>query len=426
MPRQGQVVGCTRPAERLSRESWHVTLINDCPLADVIANRLRESRDVLTAHWLERIAARVAVDRVEIFPSSDLLDHVPVLIDGIAAFVADPASVVSTDAAVVEKARELGALRHAQGFDQYQILKEFEILGGIILTFVGEVAETSDVECGRGDLMACARRVFQAVSLIQQATSTHFLQLVTDQIAEREERLRAFNRALTHEFRNRIGASLSAGLILQMDDIAQDKREELAAVVVRNVRGMQGILENLLELTMVGAEARQHRHVCLASAAAEVTRQLRDMAGDQGIALRVAADLPDVEVAAAAVELCLTNLISNGIKYSDPSEPARWIEVSGRIETRRDGVAEVVVEVSDNGLGVRESERARLFERFFRGAHGDHEIEGTGLGLSIVRETVKSLGGRVWARFPDKGSVFAFSLPCRRDGEGVAATARGD
>ncbi|HEY5085959.1 MAG TPA: sensor histidine kinase [Gemmatimonadaceae bacterium] len=397
-----------------------MAMIDDCPLAEYLAVRLRESRDDLTSRWLHRISARVSVDPNRIFPTQDLLDHVPILIDGIAAYVADPASVVSSDMAVVDKARELGALRHEQGFDQYQILKEFEILGGILLTFVGEVADDSDVECGRRELLACAQRVFHAVCLIQQATSTQFLQLVTDRVAEREERLRAFNRALTHEFRNRIGASLGAGLILQIPDLADGKREELAALVVRNTRGMQGILDNLLELTLVGADARQHRHVRLPQAAAEVGRELREMASAAGITLRLADNLPDVEVAAAAVELCLTNLVSNAIKYSDPSMPERWIEVRGGIETLRDGDTEVVVEVGDNGLGVPESQRAQLFERFFRANHGDREIEGTGLGLSIVRETVRSLGGRVWARFPDKGSVFAFSLPCRRERDPAA------
>jgi len=41
--------------------------------------------------------------------------------------------------------------------------------------------------------------------------------------------------------------------------------------------------------------------------------------------------------------------------------------------------------------------------------------EGTGLGLSIVRDAVESVGGRAWAEFPGKGSIFAFSLPFRRD-----------
>jgi signal transduction histidine kinase len=394
-----------------------MALIDNCPLADVLATRLRDSRDDLTARWLDRIAARVSLDPNKIFPTQDLLDHVPVLIEGIAAYVADPSSIVSSDMTVIGKARELGALRHSQGFDQYQILKEFEVLGGILLNFLGEVSESSDVQCTRGELLACARRVFHAVSLIQQATSTQFLQLITDRVAEREERLRAFNRALTHEFRNRIGATLGAGQILEIEGVEPDKQRELATLIVRNARGMQGILDNLLELTVVGADARQHRHVRLPKAAAEVGRELREMAGAQGVELSVAPDLPDVEVAAAAVELCLTNLVSNAIKYNDPDEAVRTVSVRGELGAQRDGASEVIIEVADNGVGVPESERGQLFERFFRAAHGPREVEGTGLGLSIVKETVKSLGGRVWATFPEKGSVFAFSLPCRREAD---------
>lgn len=397
-----------------------MALIDDCPLAQLLSSRLVQSRDELTTRWLERISARVAMDPDRIFPTQDLLDHVPILIDGVAAYVADSATVVSTDMAVVDKARELGALRHSQGFDQYQILKEFEILGGILLSFVGEVANSSGIACTKGELVACAQRVFHAVSLIQQATSTQFLQLVSDQVAEREERLRAFNRALTHEFRNRIGASLGAGLILQIPDLDGSKREELATLIVRNLRGMQGILENLLELSMVGADARQHRHVRLPRAAAEVARELREMANAQNITLNLSDDLPDVEVAAAAVELCLTNLVSNAIKYADPAVAKRWIDVRGGLRAGEHGESEIFVEVADNGLGVPEEQRNRLFERFFRANHGPRDIEGTGIGLSIVRETVISLGGRVWATFPEKGSIFGFSLPSRRERDAAA------
>ena len=44
-------------------------------------------------------------------------------------------------------------------------------------------------------------------------------------------------------------------------------------------------------------------------------------------------------------------------------------------------------------------------------------VEGTGLGLSIIRDTVGGLGGQTWAEFPAKGSVFAFSLPSRREAD---------
>ncbi len=390
-----------------------------CPLAGILAASLRSARNDLTARWLERISARVALEPNRVFPTDDLLNHVPVLVDGIASYLEDPTSIIAADMVVIDKARELGALRHTQGFSQFEILKEFEILGSILLTFIGGVAEQSEQPCGRADLLSCAQRVFHAVSLIQEATTTQYLQLTTQRLAEREERLRAFNRTLTHEFRNRIGASLGAGQILGMSGIPDDTREQLAAVVVRNAQGMQVVLDNLLELSRVGSDARQQRHVRLPQAAAEAGRQLREMAQLHRIAITLSPDIPDVEVNAAAVELCLTNLISNAIKYRDPAKTDPWIQVRGRID-KGDGNTDrsVVVEVMDNGLGVPPSERQRLFERFFRtDAAAASGTEGTGLGLSIVRETINSLDGTVWAEFPAEGSIFGFRLPCRREDE---------
>jgi signal transduction histidine kinase len=376
---------------------------------------MRENGDELTRRWLERIGQRVSIDANRIFPTDELLDHVPLLMDGVADYLEDPTRAIAADVPVMAKAMELGALRHAQGFDVHELLKEYEILGSILFAYLTEIVDTIDEACTRAELLVCSQRVFQAVALIQQATTRQFLQLMTERLGERDERLRAFNRALTHEFRNRIGAVLGAGQLLELLDTDDDERRRLAGVVVRNVDGMRIVLENLLELSRADTDARQQRHVRLPRAAAEAARQLRDVARAADVTVNLSPTLPNVEVNAAAVELCLTNLISNAIKYTDPEKPARWVEVEGEVAADEDGRGEVIVRVRDNGLGVPEAQRSALFTRFFRAhEHSARHVEGTGLGLSIVRETIRSLGGRVWADFPDTGSVFAFALPSRR------------
>jgi signal transduction histidine kinase len=145
-------------------------------------------------------------------------------------------------------------------------------------------------------------------------------------------------------------------------------------------------------------------------------RQLRELARSRQTSVRVQSDLPDVEVNAAAVELCLMNYLSNALKYADEQKGERWVEISGRIQpASSDTPAHVVIEVTDNGVGVPADQHGKLFERFFRaGVDSTTGVEGTGLGLSIVRETVEALEGRAWADFRDGKSVFAFSLPVRR------------
>jgi len=395
----------------------------DCRLATVTARRLREARSELTMRWLDRISERVSISPDRIFPTEALLDHAPLLVEGVADYVEDPTRAVAADAEVISKARELGALRHSQGFDEFEILKEYEIFGGILFAFLGRIANETRDELPRGDVAIVAHRLFQAISLIQQATATQYLQLVKVELGEREERLRSFHRALTHELRNRMGAISGAAQLLEMPELADSRRRDLGGVVVRNATAMRVVLEDLLELTRVNDDTRQQRHVRLRSAAAEVRRHLRDAAKSAGVEIRIAPDLPDVEVSAAAVELCLMNLISNAIKYADPAKEARSAEVGGYLMlSDEDRPSEVVVEVRDNGLGVPRDRRGKLFERFFR-AHSDRApaVEGSGLGLSIVRETVETLGGRVWADFREDGSVFAFAIPCRRSSDMMTA-----
>lgn len=389
-------------------------------LAAALAERLRDQRDALVHRWLERIAARVNIDPNEVFPTDALLDHVPLLVDGIADYVEHPEHEIGTDAPVVAKAMELGQLRHAQGFDVYEILKEYELLGGVLFAFLGDAVDDVPDAGERSELLAIGHRIFRAIAIIQQATTTHFLRLADERVAEREERLRAFNRTVSHEIKNRIGAVLGAAEVLrELGDAAPlPQREQFLGMIGNNARAMRRTIENLVALSrMESQDARQHRHVRLPEAAQEAARAVREAAQAARVDVRIVPDLPDVEVNAAAVELCLTNYVSNAIKYSDPAKGERWAAIEAGIEGPPGSGCELVVRVRDNGRGVPTDKRDRLFQRFFRAHDTITGVEGTGLGLSIVRETVEALGGRAWAEFLEPmgtGSVFAFALPCRR------------
>jgi len=395
-------------------------LFENCTLATAMADRMRASSEELTHRWLDRISARVRMDPNRIFPTDALLDHVPLLI-----LIENPGRVILSEVPVVAKAMELGELRFSQGFDEYELLKEYEIFGGILFSFLSRVVDEIDEPCSRGELLACAHRLFLAVALIQQATLTHYLSLVKERLNEREQRLRGFNRALSHELRNLIGTISGAAEILEAGTFSPEQQRTMTSMIVRNSANMKVTLENLVELSRMDEDARQSRHIALPQAAAEVARQLRESARAHGVEIRLPADLPSIDVSAAAFELCLSNLIANAIKYSDQSKDKRWVEVRAHVVAPDDGgTPETIVEVQDNGIGVPEHKRTELFSRFFR-AHEDTkgEIEGTGLGLSIVRETATALGGRAWAAFHDDGATFFFTMPHRRAEDDAAEIA---
>ena len=390
-----------------------------------LASRLRAERDDITQRWLDRIVARVALPEKDVFPTTDLLNHVPLLIDGVAGYLEQPGDDIDAEVPVTAKARELGAMRYEQGFDAFQILKEYELLGAIIAASLTDALDESAVDCTPREVAACWTRLAEAVELIRQATTTHFLQLSDERIKEREDRLRRFNRMVSHEVKGHVSAISGAAALLEEEWLDRGDRPRFVQIVRENARELQHVLENLVQLSRLESDARQQHNVLMPQAAIEVARQLREMAESRNVEVRVSPDLPAVEVNAAAVEICLRNFVSNGIKYADPGKRDRWVAIEG--EMLAPGVSpiggELVVRVRDNGLGVPPNARQQLFRQFYR-AHGETvtDVEGTGLGLSIVRETVELLGGRAWAEFPSEGgSVFAFALPSRREEDAAAA-----
>lgn len=392
-------------------------------LASLLAQRLRDAKNDIVTRWLERIKARVTLNAMDLFPSESLLNHVPLLIEGIATYVESPGNELDAEDPVGPKAMELGALRHEQGFDAYEILKELEILGGIIFSFLADVADEPGLDGHRRDFLICWQRVAHAIEMIRQATMTHFLRLSSEVVNEREERLRRFNRMVAHELKNRVGAIRGAAHLMGEEWLSREETKRFQRMILDNSEELHRVLGNLESLSRIETDSRRSRNVLLPQAAAEAVRQLREMAQANGIDIEIAETIPSVEVDAAAVELCLVNYISNAVKYSDPRKPQRTVRIDGRLDPLGTKGGELVVFVRDNGLGVPTERRGMLFDRFYR-AHADTitGAEGSGLGLNIVRETVESLGGRAWAEFPEGGdTVFAFSVPSRRVEDAASA-----
>jgi signal transduction histidine kinase len=393
-------------------------------LAAELAGRLRESKNEIVTRWLERISARVEIEQNKIFPGDDLLNHVPILIEGLASYLERPERGLDAEIPISAKAMELGALRHAQGFDAYEILKENELLGAIFFTFLAEIVDDLDVKATRRDFLLCWQRISEAIEVILQATMTHFLRLSAERVREREERLRRFNVLVSHELKNRVGAIRGGAELLEEEWLDAVQRKRFLQMIVENSQGLQRTLEGLVTVSRIGTDLRQQRNVLLPQLATEAARQLREQAEATGVRMEIAPDLPPVEVDAAGVELCLMNYISNAIKYHDPANPDPWVRIEADYRyTETADAGELVIRTRDNGLGVPPDARENLFSPFYRAhEHTITGVEGTGLGLSIVRQTAESLGGSAWAEFPEEGgSVFAFALPSRRDEDAAAA-----
>jgi two-component system sensor histidine kinase VicK len=101
------------------------------------------------------------------------------------------------------------------------------------------------------------------------------------------------------------------------------------------------------------------------------------------------------------------NLLSNSINYTNDDGS---IEVTWRL---KEGRKEVVYSVHDNGIGIPENQKARIFSKFFRGENARTQVpDGSGLGLALVKNLVESWGGQIWFESEqNKGSTFSFTIP---------------
>lgn len=106
-----------------------------------------------------------------------------------------------------------------------------------------------------------------------------------------------------------------------------------------------------------------------------------------------------------SIEELTSNLLHNAVKYTPENGKVQ-------VKSRIDG-DDVIVEISDTGIGIAEEDQEKIFEEFFRAAGArKYERDGTGLGLSIARHIVEGHKGRIWVESTEgSGTTFSFSLP---------------
>ena len=387
--------------------------------ADVVSQRVSAERSVLAARWLNRLNELLLVEPNAVFPSDQLLDHIPTLIAEIAAYVKAPADEeIATNAAVIDKARELGSLRHEQRASVHQLLREYEILGELLEGFVIDETERLALHPTPAECLEVLRRMTRATRTLMRTTVDTFVSQYTTTIQERNERIKNFNRMASHELRTPIGTLLFASAMLNTDVIQldSDRVARIASTISSSAERLSRLVTNLERLSRLTdpLDMPSQQEVDLQALAAEVVRQVDEMATARDVVIRInVAEVPPLLIDSARLELVLLNLVSNAIKYCDPSKPDRFIEVAASLTS-----AEMcAIIVRDNGLGIAEQDQTAIFDRFFRAhSHLDHAlgVTGTGLGLAIVAECVRELDGSIRCESSlGSGTTFLISVPSR-------------
>src|SRR5918993_3566924 len=290
--------------------------------AGALGDALQRAHYDLATGWLERLVALLPVDPQSIFSTHQLLDHIPGLIQEIGKYVAAPADEdIAAKAVVVDKARELGQLRHQQQASLHQVLREYDLLGEILEQFVVDETRTFPGGVSAVDALDISRRVNRAVRVLMQITARTFIARYTDTITEQATRLDRFNRAVSHELRNVMGTVHFGAQLLEHETVSIDtaRREQIIASIGRNSQRAIKIIRSFERLPRSGimSDSPSEQLVELGELVQEVFRQVREMADARGVELLAAPIFPKLYVDSGALELILINLVSNAIKYAD-------------------------------------------------------------------------------------------------------------
>ncbi len=248
----------------------------------------------------------------------------------------------------------------------------------------------------------------------QAAIAIERTQLVSDlenaRIVTETEQLRsALLSSVSHDLRTPLASIIgSTSTLLEYGaSIGADNRQELLTTVLGEAERLNRYIQNLLDMTRIGQGGLElHRDwVDLGDVVNIAVERVRSVSAHVQILVQLEPALPLLFVHGVFIEQALVNILDNAIRFSPNG---------GTIRVRgRRGDAELVLEVCDEGPGIPESERERIFDMFYSISGGDRHLQGTGLGLAICRGLIGAHGGTVTAHegIDGRGTCMRITLP---------------
>ncbi|HAO47180.1 MAG TPA: HAMP domain-containing sensor histidine kinase [Ferruginibacter sp.] len=219
-----------------------------------------------------------------------------------------------------------------------------------------------------------------------------------------------FVNNFTHEFKTPLAVIKIASDVLQQQNIVEkpDRLANYAGIISEQTSHLQAQVQRLLEIAYTDRSSlpleKENFEVNLLIR--EAINDLQPLAEQKHATIHTNFAIPEIMVKAdkSYLRLCFINLIENAIKYA--TNPVI------RINTSIQG-ADLVVSVTDNGIGIEEEHRKKIFDRFYRITRGElHVAKGFGLGLNFVKKVIDTHNGKIELESePGKGSTFTLIIP---------------
>jgi PAS domain S-box-containing protein len=217
-----------------------------------------------------------------------------------------------------------------------------------------------------------------------------------------------FLSMVSHEFKTPLSGILTSTILLGKYKLEeqQDKRDKHLRTITDKVHYLNNILNDFLSIERLDTGKEKYKPTTF-----KLSKVINEVVYNANMLLKSGQRIsfpPEVDEYMLTqdekiMELCLSNLIHNAIKYS-PENTKIDIEViqNGKMLT---------ISVKDSGMGIPDDAQKHIFSRYFRAENAIND-QGTGIGLNIVKGHLKNLGGNIsFVSQENKGSTFTMSIP---------------
>ena len=250
----------------------------------------------------------------------------------------------------------------------------------------------------------------QSALAIVNARLFRELETQSKQLAIASNHKSEFLASMSHELRTPLNAVIgfSEVLLERMFGEINERQEEYLRDIWNSGRHLLALLNEILDLSKVEAGQMVLDPITFSvpSAIEYTLAMVRQRAATHAITIEVAIadDVGEIEADELRFKQVVLNLLSNAVKFTPDGG-----NVS--VHANRDD-ADLVVTVTDTGIGVPPEDQERIFDSFQQGGRGPAREEGTGLGLTLSRRIVGLFGGRMWLESAvGVGSTFGFAIP---------------
>jgi signal transduction histidine kinase len=228
--------------------------------------------------------------------------------------------------------------------------------------------------------------------------------------ARQMDRLRSEALAtLSHELRTPLATikGYSTALLLEGTVWSDEKQHEFLQLIDAECDNLTAMINDMLDSSLidVGRLVIERQPVRLPRLARQVADEMQSHSEIHRIALDFVSGFPIIDADPRRIKQVMRNILDNAIKYSPTGG---MVIIRGQVRP-----ADVVVSISDQGVGISPEDLIPLFEKYFRvKSPTGYHVAGTGLGLPVARAIVEAHNGRIWAESKvGQGTTLYFSLP---------------